>query len=40
MAYDFLAVADIWKDYFSGAISMQKRDRLLHPYREALRAAR
>ena len=38
--YDFLAVAEIWRAYFDGAISMVKRDRLLAPYRASLLAAR
>jgi|KBSMisStaDraftv2_1062788.scaffolds.fasta_scaffold107992_1 hypothetical protein len=38
--YDFLAVAEIWRAYFDGAISMVKRDRLLAPFRAALIASR
>jgi len=40
VSYDFYAAADIWKAYFSGRISAKKRDELLAPMRNALRAAR
>ena len=29
----FLAIAPIWRDYFSGKISMQKRDQMLGYHR-------
>ena len=39
MSY-FDLVAPIWASFFAGEISVSKRDRLLEPFRAALRAER